>query len=223
MDFDAHQPSWFFQGDNQPGAIAALQDYATNYTGAWFDRLADVDHPNQITAQDIVAVSTLGVDIPANKSIWILGPGSEAITALLTQIPQHQAIWHPDANLESTGPAWKLWNLIKSTDNSWPPGHGGVATTKLSKLLAAKRPDLIPIHDALIDQALFDAKIANYWAPWTRLHRSPQGQQLRDLATSARDNADIGEYLGPLRIIDIVIWYWARHHLATNHNDTSEQ
>lgn len=68
MSFVRH-PSWFFEGDNRPVAVSALQDYAGHYTGAWFDGLTDHDLPNRITASDLVAVTTLGVEIPPNKSI----------------------------------------------------------------------------------------------------------------------------------------------------------
>lgn len=94
-----------------------------------------------------------------------------------------------------------------------------MGVTKLSKLLAVKRPDLIPIQDSLVDAALFKRHIDNYWEPWQRLHRSDEGAQLRATAESVRDEAGVGEHLGPARIIDVVIWTWARGHVHATRND----
>jgi hypothetical protein len=154
------------------------------------------------------------VDIPPNKSIWILNDGAEQITDLLSAItPAGLAIWDPSADLGPTGAAWRLWFLLKDRTSSRPKEGGGLATTKLSKLLAAKRPDLVPIHDSLIHKALFDGnRISNYLEPWIDLHRSSGGERLRQRAFAVRDEAPVLPQIGPLRIIDIVIWHWAKHH-----------
>lgn len=201
--------------------MSALQDYAKHYTGAWLDRLCDHDLPNRITASDLVAVTTLGVDIPPNKSIWILHDGAEQITDLPSAIkPAGLAIWDASADLSPTGAAWTLWLLLKDRKSSRPEEGGGIATTKLSKLLAAKRPDLVPIHDSLIHKALFDGtRISNYWEPWIDLHRSSEGQRLRKQAFAVRDEAHVLPHIGALRIIDIAIWHWAKHHYGYIESD----
>lgn len=216
-DFDAHHPAWFFDGPRRAEAVQALKDYfdpVTGATGAWFERLADREHPNEITAQDLVAVSSLAVEIPARKSIWILGLGAAEVTALLEKFqPRDIALWSDAADLSRESPAWELWKLIQEKANACPPGYSGMGVTKTSKLLAAKRPNLIPIQDSLVNSALFKRHIDNYWEPWQRLHQSNEGTQLRQAAESVRDEAGVGELLGPLRIIDIVIWSWAKAHL----------
>lgn len=61
----ARDLGWFLEGHNRRVAINSLQQYFAGFTGSRFDRLADHEHPNEITTNEIVAVSTLGVDIPA--------------------------------------------------------------------------------------------------------------------------------------------------------------
>lgn len=206
-------PAWFFTGEQRDQAIAALRAYFERYTGSWFDRLADSDHPDQITARDIVAVTTLSVDIPPGTSIWLLGEGAPQISALLRQIPPQQAIWDPDADMTRHGAAWQLWNLIARAFWPQPTGGTGMGTTKISKLLTAKRPSLIPVRDSRIRDAVFGGKDPdNYWEPWTQLHRSPDGARLRELAADVQAEAGVGAHLSSLRIIDIVLWYWAEQH-----------
>lgn len=104
--------------------------------------------------------------------------------------------------------------------SSQPEEGGGIATTKLSKLLTAKRPDLVPIHDSLIHKALFDGdRISNYWEPWIDLHRSSEGERLRQQAFAVRNEAAVLPHIGALRIIDIVIWHWAKHHYGHIESD----
>jgi hypothetical protein len=221
-DFDAHHPLWFFESDRRAEAVEALRAYfdpVSGLTGAWFEQLADQDHPNNVTAKDLVAVTTLAVDIPARKSIWILGEGAGQVSELLAQIPAGQAIWDDNADLEPDGPAWTLWKLIESRESACPTGYGGMGVTKISKLLAAKRPNLVPIQDSHVDLALFSRPIDNYWEPWQRLYRSEKGTELRETAHSVREEAGVGELLGALRIIDIVIWTWAKKNLRSRTHD----
>jgi hypothetical protein len=217
LDGFDRDPAWFFTGDQRGQAVLALRAYSERYTGSWFDRLADSDHPDQITAQDIVAVSTLSVDIPPGTSIWLLSDGAAQVSALLRQIPPEQAIWDPDADMTKDGPAWQLWNLIRQS--RWPQSAGGngMGTTKISKLMASKRPTLIPIHDSYIQDAVFgDRDPGNYWEPWTDLHRSADGTRLRQLADDVRKESGVGAHLSILRVIDIVVWHWAEQHLHSH-------
>ena len=163
-------PAWFFTGKQRDQAIAALRAYFERYTGSWFDQLADSDQPDQITARDIVAVTTLSVNVPPGTSIWLLGEGAPQVSVLLRQIPPQQSIWDPDADMTRHGAVWQLWNLIARACWPQPAGSTGMGTTKISKLMAAKRPSLIPVHDSRIRDAVFGGKDPdNYWEPWTQL------------------------------------------------------
>ncbi|HLK60790.1 MAG TPA: DUF6308 family protein [Chthonomonadaceae bacterium] len=74
--------------------VASVQDAIDRYfyrevvTGSKFELVADNREPYKFTAQDIVAVSMLGVNIPAPVSLWLLyGEGSRETSELLRQVP----------------------------------------------------------------------------------------------------------------------------------------
>jgi Family of unknown function (DUF6308) len=213
LDGFARDPAWFFEDERWDHAVVALSDYFARYEGSWFDRLADHDHPCRITARDIVAVSMLEVQIPAKTAIWLLGDGAAEVTSLLERIPLDWVIWQRDADLTRDGAAWRLWNAIDR--NWWPVGSAdpGMGPTKISKLMAAKRPNLVPIQDSLVRRGVFgDKEPADYWKHWHDLHMSAHGEALRRLAERVRAEAGVGAHLSVLRVIDIVIWCWVDQH-----------
>jgi hypothetical protein len=60
-------------GDRMERAkVLTKRFWSESFTGRWFHVLADHDHPNEVTARDIVAVSTLGVTVPRAVTIWLL-------------------------------------------------------------------------------------------------------------------------------------------------------
>lgn len=181
-----------------------LQDYFDRYTGSWFERLADED-PHRFTARDIVAVSTLAVDIPAPTSIWLLTDGAAEASALLEKIPPQQAIWDEAADLSREGPAWKLWDLVRAS--GWPERRGGMGPTKTSKLLTTKRPHLVPVQDKVVTTTLFGKpRVDGYWAAWRRRLAGPAGAELRASAESLRDAVPAASGLSVLRVLDIIVW-----------------
>ncbi len=193
--------SHFFQGEERENALSSLRAYLHPgaFTGAWFDRIPNND-PYAITAEDVVAVSMLSVDIPPRLSAWLLGDGAPHVRSLLEQIPLAEEIADSNLLLDESGPAWRLWAELRQ--------FSGVGRTKTSKLMARKRPRLIPIYDSVVAEALGIKTSNNTWKLWTSF--------MRDIGISEfRDDADqVGAaHLSDLRIIDIVIWM--RRHGAT--------
>jgi hypothetical protein len=171
------------------------------FSGRFFHVLADRDRPNEITERDIVAVSTLGVTIPAPVSIWLLSDeGRATVTEQLTPIPSDVDIWDAGDLLAEGRELWSLWDVLKTA--SWPlpdPGNG-MGRTKISKLLAAKRPRLVPIYDSVLEQLL--PPVSNYW---TAFQRALSDEKLLvNLAVAAMGEAPEGAPL--LRKIDAMLW-----------------
>lgn len=195
-------------------AARLVAGYLRSFTGSGFEVLADSDRPNLITEADVAAVSTLGVNIPAHVTLWLAGEGQEQVRALLEAVPVGQAIWHDSVDLSRAGPLWELWALIVAIE--WRGHHGGMGRTKTSKLLAAKRPHLVPIYDDWVARALFSKKPnGSYWDPWQAALAGPAGAELRDHVGQVVDQAVIlgaagAEELSVLRVIDIVLWRWAK-------------
>ena len=201
------RPSLYFEGKRRGEAVEAVKDYFSSYTGSWFEHFSDNTHPYAITERDILAVSMLSVHIPAGTTIWLLGEGKKQVSDLLRRIPVGQTIWDPDADLSRSGKPWELWELIRT--NTWPNNGGstGMGETKISKLLAAKRPDLFPIQDSVLRNALFGGKrVRDYWAPWRNFHLSDEGERLRSVAREVGADAGVDSAVPVLRIIDVVIW-----------------
>jgi hypothetical protein len=175
--------------------------YKNAYTGSCFETFRSDDN-NNYTAQDIVAVSMLSVNIPPSASRWILGAGKQRLNELLKGIDETLSIDNTAADLAKGSTAWKLWNEIHSLS--------GIGETKASKLLAVKRPSLFPIYDQHVAKAL---KLSPhvYWEPWQSFMQSEDGKKATKIVTQLADSLGKGD-LSPLRLLDIVIWMQQHGH-----------
>lgn len=173
------------------------------YTGSQFEALSDSANPNQFTAKDLLSVNCLSVDIPIRASLWLLAEeGQNAINPLLSQVPQDLEIWSVEAEraLGPNGPMIEIWKLLKTAN--WPNPRGGNGLgglTKRSKLLAAKRPHLVPILDRVI-QDIFPS-IENYWSAF---RTALQDNEIRAEIQEITENAPA--HLSLLRKIDAALW-----------------
>src|SRR5688572_16553564 len=105
-------PKSFIAGPERERAVESLTAYMTRYTGRWFDTFADAER-DAFSPPDIVAVSTLSVDIPPEVSIWLLGDGRRETELMLTRIPKDTDIWHADASvLGPKSDANQLWDRL---------------------------------------------------------------------------------------------------------------
>jgi hypothetical protein len=196
------RPIDYFRGDCRPAAISALMDYREK-TGFHFDRFTSETDPDSITAQDIVAVSMLSVDIPARTSIWLLTEGADRVSELLTQINRDAKIWDDNVEITKGSPAWALWDEV---DDLY-----GMGAAKTSKILAAKRPHLFPILDDVVRESLFGSRLRReveheYWNLWRNELQGDAGVELRHAVQSVRSDADYDSSMSVLRVIDIVVW-----------------
>ncbi|WP_373071065.1 DUF6308 family protein [Gemmatimonas sp.] len=144
---------------SQPADPAlVLGKYLASYTGGHLDLLADRDHPNRITANDLVAVTMLSVQVPPGAAAWMLdATGARIITDLLEQIDA-APIWEQpeEVIVDPDGPPTRLWSLLRSPSTQLPAldDDNGIGPVIAGKLLAAKRPHLVPIYDRYVADAL---------------------------------------------------------------------
>lgn len=83
--------------------------------------------------------------------------------------------------------------------------------TKTSKLLAVKRPHLIPIYDDWVARALWSRRpVGSYWNAWAARFAGDPGHALQHQVESLRAEAGVCDDISILRVLDIVIWMWAR-------------
>jgi hypothetical protein len=184
-------------------AKSSLEAYffGNAYTGSSFETFCG-SVPNNFTAEDIVAVSMLSVNIPPSASRWILKTGQEDLSKLLSKIGRDLSIDHPDADLTKGSHAWNLWKMLILR---W-----GVGETKASKLLAAKRPFLFPIYDQHVAKAL-QLSPEKYWQPWQEFMRSQNGEMASKMIGQIAQSID-KPHLSTLRLLDIVIWMQQHGH-----------
>ena len=190
---------WQFLDAEAPRLI---NEYFTTFDGRRFNALGGGgDSPalmNHFDSSDLVAVSTLSVNIPGSAAIEILETQARKLNALLAQIPNDVALHEADRSIISEGsPSWELWKQVRSIH-----GMGPVLT---DKLLARKRPHLLPVYDSVVKAAV-QPKIDRYWVPiWNEL-RAGDGalvtrlERIRSLAGLAAQDASL------LRVLDVAIW-----------------
>lgn len=179
-------------------------DGSPRFTGARFERLAGGgDRPEtayRVTADDLVAVSMLGVHVPGEAARAMLEDNALAIHALLSAIPPDLDLWDAeDDHIDSASPAWELWRQVRQ--------HDDVGPTITSKLLARKRPRLVPVFDDVIEKAS-GLDIDDAWTGFREVLTRERVQGL----IAHRTAAGLGPEISILRLLDVLIWmeHWER-------------
>ncbi|MDK1348939.1 DUF6308 family protein [Streptomyces sp. 378] len=130
----------YFGIDLPPGTRA--------FTGSRFEHLAGGgDRPevaDRITAEDLVAVQTLSVTVPAPVALDLLeGHLGAHLSDLLRVVPADLDMAQADTvHLKPGSPAYRAWELLF--------GQHGVGWVTAGKLLARKRPRLLPVYDDVV-------------------------------------------------------------------------
>ena len=189
-----------------------LRDYfattGNRFTGSQFEKCCDSTRPNEITEKDLMAVQTLSVEIPIRPALWILSEdGSRQISRLLSQTKPSTEMWDQEAEaaLAEGGPLSELWDLLLTAYWPEPQKANYLATTKISKLIATKRPRLSPVLDSVITQKVFPGT-SKFWKHF-RVALSDEG--LREHLRSVTDIPEVPADVSLLRRIDVVLW--SRH------------
>jgi hypothetical protein len=175
-------------------------DARTPFTGSQFELVADWRRPDEITAADIVAVSMLGVSIPADVAVWLLSEaGRLVVSSHLANVPSTVDLWERPELLAPGSDLWRLWDVLRQA--CWPEPHAanGMGTTKISKLLAAKRPRLVPVFDSVVREAL--PGVRSHWAGFSAVVADGgRRQSILDATSSAPPHVSL------LRRLDVALW-----------------
>lgn len=178
------------------------------YTGSRFETLGgggDRNEPNRITATDLIAVSMLSVYVPAQAAIGILDDLGDEIESLLARMPveAHLEDLHDTdfgAFFERDAPASALWSLLRQREDTW-----GIGPTTASKILARKRPHLVPIYDSVIADQVGIPNADDQWKIWFEAFQGVAGKVFADHLRSIRKDSG-QDHLSLLRVLDIVLW-----------------
>ncbi|WP_405940585.1 DUF6308 family protein [Streptomyces sp. NBC_00207] len=183
---------------------------ALPFTGSRFEHLAGGgDLPevaDRITAEDLVAVQTLSVTVPVPVALDMLeGPLGERLSGLLQAIPKDIDMADATAAVLAEGsPAARAWQLLEDQrDVGW---------VIAGKLLARKRPRLLPVYDKVVRCALGRPR-PSFWLALHAALRADDRALHRQLL-ALRQVAEVPESVSALRVCDVVLWM---RHRAEGH------
>ncbi|MGH3848194.1 MAG: DUF6308 family protein [Pseudonocardiaceae bacterium] len=183
------------------GAPNRLRDYfcSGRFSGGRFERFAgggDSDEiANLFTPADVVAVSMLGVRIPGHTALQLLEKRSDEFGALLENVPTGLDLWNAGDEIIGDGSsAGRLWEALQTIR--------GISWVIAGKLLARKRPRLLPVYDHVVKQALGNP--AHFWTPLRDVLRDDG--DLRAQVERLRTSSGIGDDISLLRVLDVAIW-----------------
>ncbi|MFI1211132.1 DUF6308 family protein [Streptomyces sp. NPDC020802] len=183
----------YFGTGGQAGAVP--------FTGSRFECLAGGgDRPavaNAVTADDLIAVQTLSVRVPVRAALDLLeGDLGAEVGGLLSRVPLGLDMAEAEAaDLADGSPAHTAWQLLCDQ-----PGIGWVTA---GKLLARKRPRLLPVYDQVVRCVL--GRPASFWLD---LHTALRldDQALHHELTALRRSAGLPATVSALRVCDVVLW-----------------
>jgi hypothetical protein len=181
------------------------------YSGAYFERIGGggdrEDVVNQFTAEDLLAVTMLSVRIEGYHALEILHYQAGTLNHLLSQVPHDLALQDPRAatHIAKSGPAWRLWDAI--CDIEPRPESNRIGPVAAGKLLARKRPLLLPVYDSRIKKVLNRPRIDNQW--WRDLHHQLINDPgLTQELDAVRHRAGAG-HMSLLRVFDVMCWMFS--------------
>jgi hypothetical protein len=147
----------------------------------------------KITAVDVAALATLSVQPPGRAVASLLVENNDELNTLLARCPPPKIdMWDlAESAFNEDSPLAKLYEALKSVD--------GVGTVRASKLLACKRPLLVPVRDTEVAKVLGLGKW--FWIP---LYRALQNHELREAISSTRP--ETASHVSLLRLLDVALW-----------------
>lgn len=166
------------------------------HTGSQFDRWdstgrreADV---NRFTADDIVAVAFLSVQVHPLAAMHLLGDGAGNFAERLIEVGEDRDLVKDDSVLSDDWVGWKLMSELQALPNIGP--------VTASKLFARKRPKLRPIYDGVV------VAVTGSRALWKPLYEALQTDGLHERLLRLRNEAGLDEHISALRIFDVIAW-----------------
>jgi hypothetical protein len=169
------------------------------YRGRMFDVLAAAGPFDRFTGSDLYACALLSAEIDPKVGVRLLDDEAELCSSLLREIPTDVSLRgeRGAAALADGSPASQLYDHLRAMESIGP--------TRASKLLAVKRPGLIPIRDSFVEQALCAASSERWWAPMVEAWADPAlGAAVDDLR--ARAATAVPGHVTDVRLLDVATW-----------------
>lgn len=202
------------RGDEVIGRVEKYYTIDSNYAGSLYLGIPDPD-PSVITAADLLAVSTLNIEIPARGvRRFLLEPGgADAVTEALGALPEKSLVETDDADLRLME---TFYRAVKRSLTRAETERTSGAWVTASKIVARKRPHLFPVRDRQVTTLLGTRERKDYFTDWIVFrHLMNDVSVTRDLERIADALAGLPErdaYLfesEPLRLLDVALWTFA--------------
>lgn len=186
----AHRMDEVLSAESTRGLVAAYFRPDSTFAGATFDtfRTSTEARNNEITSDDLVAITLLDVSCTPTAVRKLFGSHRARLTELFRTIPADQPLWEREP--ETAAAMLELRNVLRSEVRI-----GYVTTTKL---MARKRPHLVPIFDSVVSSVL------GGWPTWQVFQTLLEDEDRRNRIEALR-GADSAE-VSLLRLLDVALW-----------------
>jgi hypothetical protein len=147
----------------------------------------------------------LSVPVVRYYALHVLDYKGREISSLLAQIPLDVKLAEAEAEylIAEGGPAWELWELLHDIKPR-PQDRNRLGPVAAGKLLARKRPHLIPVYDSHVKKVLGRPWNDQTWWRDLRCQLTRDDALVRELE-SVRTRAGVS-HLSLLRTFDIMCW-----------------
>lgn len=197
-----------------PDRMRQYYDVDTNYAGATFAGLAP-NSSGAITATDLLAVTTLSVEIPvlAIRRVLEANDIQDKLRVALESLPGRSL---EETNEQDFPSMEKFYDLIKSLlvkadtkrSNPW---------VTASKIVARKRPDLFPVRDSVVCKFLGISRLGDRAKDWLVFRELMRDEEIRTAlsaavykADTAKDERKVCFDSEPMRQLDVALWTAAK-------------
>jgi len=181
------------------------------FSGSLFDSIGGggdrPDIEDQITREDVLAVTAVNAPVPAAvASLLLTQPASGRLVTWLRRLPTDIDLW--DAEDDTLATATKAWDEIRTIYEDGTSSGADVGFAA-NKLLARKRPRLIPLYDEKVRGVVHLAEGASWWFSLRDAMRvDGEDNEVRFRVCAAMREADVG-YVSVLRGLDVILWSYA--------------
>ncbi len=180
-----------------PGAPCLLEaffDQEGPFAATTFDALG-MNPPEEMTTDDLLAVTLLDVRFLPRAVRTLLTEGRSVLRSHLEAIDPSVDIWEANRgnNQGIFDRALEAWEYLRTLP--------GVDTVIAGKVLARKRPRLIPIVDSVVT-GIIDGPRHQYW----ELFSQYLGDQSRRDSVEQLRPQTLSDGISTLRVLDVLIW-----------------
>jgi hypothetical protein len=152
-----------------------------------------------IELDDLLALTTLDVYVtpPTMRRLLFDAELRTEIFQFLGNIPTDVDLWKDEAEVGEGSPSQELWTLLE--------GLPGVGWVTAGKLLARKRPRLIPIYDEIVRN--FYQLDTDFWTTLqASLLESDLLKRIEELRPLRLQSPVLKRSVSTLRLLDVAIW-----------------